>query len=114
MNFTAANRKHITRNSVWCVLLASGVLCLFSGSAARAQQDERAVRAAFVFNLTKYVSWPQAHDRLMVGVIGDGSMGPVLKQVLDGKVSDGRRITVVMHPSDADLRECDLLYLAES
>jgi len=114
MNLTAANRRHITHTSVRSVLLVSVLLCLFSGSTLRAQQDERAVRAAFVFNLTKYVSWPQAHDRLMVGVIGDGNMGPVLKQVLDGKVSDGRRITVVMHPSDADLRECDLLYLAES
>lgn len=113
MNFTGANWKHITHHSVWCVLLAFVLLSLFSGGLLWGQQDERAVRAAFVFNLTKYVSWPQTHERLMIGVIGDGDMGPVLKQLLDGKVSDGRRITVVMHPSDADLHECDLLYLAE-
>jgi hypothetical protein len=78
-----------------------------------AQQDERAVRAAFVFNLTKYVTWPQPRQRLVIGVVGQGSMGPILKQVLEGKASDGRQITVWMNPTDAELRECDVLYVAE-
>lgn len=78
-----------------------------------AQQDERAVRAAFVFNLTKYVSWPGKRDRLVIGVIGPGSIGPVLKQVLDGKVSDGRRISVVMHTPESELNECDVLYVTD-
>ena len=69
------------------------------------------MRAAFLFNLTKYVSWPGARDRLVIGVVGEGDIGTVLKQVLDGKVSDGRRIAVVMHSPDAELGECDLLYV---
>jgi hypothetical protein len=87
---------------------------LISGGLLWGQQDERAVRAAFVFNLTKYVSWPQAHERLVLGVMGEGRIGPVIKRVLEGKLSDGRPITVVMHPSDAEQRACDLLYVAES
>ena len=77
-----------------------------------AQQDERAVRAAFVFNLTKYVSWPDKHDRLVIGVVGEGEMGTVLQQVLDGKVSDGRHISVVAHSPGSELGECDLLYIS--
>ncbi len=114
MSFIGPNWKHITHNLQWCVLLAMALQFLLSAGLLRAQQDERAVRAAFVFNLTKYVSWPHEQKRLVIGVIGDGNMGPVLQQVLEGKVSDGRRITVVMHPSEAELRGCDLLYLAES
>ena len=110
----AANYERVTHNSLWCAVLAVTSLFPISGSLLWGQQDERAVRAAFVFNLTKYVSWPGAHDRLVLGVIGEESIGPVLKQILDGKLSDGRRITVVMHPMDAELKECDLLYVAES
>ncbi len=69
------------------------------------------MRAAFVFNLTKYVSWPGTRDRLVIGVIGPGEIGPVLKQVLEGKLSDGRRITVMMHSPDSELNECDVLYV---
>ncbi len=87
---------------------------LVSGGLLHAQQDERAVRAAFVFNLTKYVTWPQPRQRLVIGVVGQGSMGPVLKQILEGKASDGRQITVLMNPSDLELRDCDVLYVAES
>jgi len=114
LNTIGTNGKHLTHGPAWCVLMAVVPLLLFSSRLLRAQEDERAVRAAFVFNLTKYVSWPQPHNRLVLGVVGQGSMGAVLKQVLDGKVSDGRRIVVVLHPSDAELRDCDLLYVEES
>jgi hypothetical protein len=93
------------------VAMLTVLLLGFSGFGT-AQQDERAVRAAFVFNLTKYVSWPTRRDRLVIGVVGAGDVGQVLKQVLDGKVSDGRRITVVIHMPDSDLGNCDLLYVA--
>jgi len=86
-------------------------LLAFSGLSP-AQQDERAVRAAFVFNLTKYVVWPSARDRLVVGVIGPENIGPVLKQVLDGKTSDGRPISVIIHTPEAELGDCDVLYVA--
>lgn len=79
-----------------------------------AQQDERAVRAAYVFSLTKYVAWPKERDQLMVAVAGDGTMGPILKQVLDGKTSDGKTIRITTNPSDAELRDCDILYVADS
>lgn len=88
------------------------LLVLLAGKPLAAQQDERAVRAAFVFNLTKYVSWPGAHQRLVIGVLGDANIGAALKQVLDGKSSDGRPISVVLHPADSDLGNCDVLYIA--
>ncbi len=76
------------------------------------EHDELAVRAAFVFNLTKYVEWPHAGNQLTVGFVGDGPMGEVLKQTLDGKTSDARRIDVLLAPSDSALERCDLLYVA--
>jgi hypothetical protein len=114
MTSVAVSFRHDARHSWWRALVVLAVLIPLSQNWLPAQQDERAVRAAFVFNLTKYVTWPHPRERLVIGVIGEGNMGPVLKQILDGKVSDGRRIIVLMHSSDAELRECDLLYVAES
>jgi uncharacterized protein DUF4154 len=88
------------------------LLALASSGLGGAQQDERAVRAAFVFNLTKYVSWPGRRDHLVIGVVGNEKLGTILKQVLDTKLSDGRPITVVNHAPDSDLGECDVLYVA--
>jgi hypothetical protein len=79
-----------------------------------AQQDERAVRIAYVFNITKYVTWPKQNPRLLIGVTGPGSTGPVLKEVLDGKASNGRKIAVVLHPSEEEMRDCDMVYVTDT
>lgn len=38
----------------------------------------------------------------------------VLQELLTGKVSDARRIEMLVSPSDAELNECDLVYVAYS
>jgi hypothetical protein len=97
----------------WCRGVAIlGVLIVLFVQFLSAQQDERAVRAAFLFNLTKYVSWPGAHQHLVIGVVGNANIASALGQVLDGKVSDGRPISVVIHSPDSEMNECDMLYLA--
>lgn len=111
MTSAASSLRDATHHPWWRALLVLAVLISLSQGWLTAQQDERAVRAAFVFNLTKYVSWPVGHDRLVIGVVGSGDTATVFKQVLDGKISDGRRIAVVPHTSDSEFNECDLLYI---
>ena len=115
VNAIGTHGKSMAWRAAWRLFLAVALMVVFSGGRLYAQEDERAVRAAFVFNLTKYVSWPQGHrDRLVLGVTGQGNMGQVLKQVLEGKLSDGRRIDVRIHPSEVELLDCDVLYVEES
>jgi hypothetical protein len=109
----SSHRDRILSRCARLATLALLVLCVAAHS-LHAQQDERAVRAAFVFNLTKYVTWPQPRPRLVIAVLGDNRMGAVLKQVLEGKLSDGRPVAVLIAPSDTELRDCDVLYVAES
>jgi hypothetical protein len=89
-------------------------LCVAPVLLVHAQQDERAVRAAYVFNLTKYVTWPKQKERLTIGVTGPGNSGPVLKKILEGKSTNGRKIAVVLHPSPEEIRDCDLVYVTEN
>lgn len=79
-----------------------------------AQHDERAVRAAFVFHLTKYVEWPNPGNELMIGFVGEDRMGVTLQKVVDGKDSDGRTLRVVLSPTDEQLQQCSLVYFANA
>jgi hypothetical protein len=79
-----------------------------------AQQDERAVRAAFVYNLTKYVRWPDQTREITVCAAGNDNMGPLLKKVIDGKDIDGRPIHVLLQPADANASRCDIVYVSKT
>lgn len=89
-------------------------VCLqaLNASIALGQQDVRAVRTAFLYNLTKYVDWRPAQKQIVVGYLGDRDLGPGLEKVLEGKDVDGRKIHVVLYPGTADLQRCDVLYVA--
>jgi YfiR/HmsC-like len=94
-------------------LLVLGLTCMLlaASSGLRAQQDQRAVRAAYLFNLSKYVSWPQEMRELRICSLADQHTGLQLKQLLDGKTSDGRAVHVVLDPPEGEQRQCAILYL---
>lgn len=89
-------------------------LILWPCCASGQSRDERAVRAAYVFNLIKYVEWPSATNELTIVFIGDASTGEVMAKMLSGRTADARVIRVVLSPTDEDLRKCSLLYVAQS
>ncbi len=49
------------------------------------------MRAAYLFNLSKYVSWPRSMKDLKICSEADERTGKLLKQILEGKNSEGRR-----------------------
>jgi len=93
---------------------ALGLISLLAPLAWTQLVDERAVKAAFVFNLTKYVEWPQPNHELIVGVNDDSPTAETLKKVLDGRNSESRPIRVLLFPSDAQLEQCNILYVGHS
>jgi uncharacterized protein DUF4154 len=106
-NSTPRRRTRATPLAVVAVTLVL-MLCAIASSA---QQDVRAVRSAYVYNLTKYVSWPQPKHTLLIGLVGDNETGAAMKAILDGKSSDGRIIRVLVNPGDSVLPGCDLVYI---
>ena len=103
--------KAVNLATLACV--ACALLSLLAPFLSAELQDERAVKAAFVFNLTKYVEWPHPIQELTIGFVGEGSMGETLKKVLDGKSSESRPIRVLLFPTDEQLQHCNLVYIAE-
>lgn len=100
---------HLARLAMSCALLVFLLV-----SPLFAQRDEGAVRAAFVFNLTKYVEWPNLGHELVIGFVGDSETGAVLQRVVSGKISGSRTIRVVISPSEEQLSRCNILYVGYS
>lgn len=101
----------IVKTFVWS-LIALLVITVFATPLNAQDLDETSIKAAYVFNLTKFVEWPRAGTKLVVGFVGDGPMGEALEKSLTGKTSGTRVIQVVLYPKSDALEQCDVIYVA--
>jgi hypothetical protein len=76
-------------------------------------RDERAVRAAYVYNLIQYVEWPSQGRELTIGLAGDAATGDVMEKLLNGRSRGGQTIHVVRALTDEELQRCSVLYVAD-
>lgn len=106
-----AKRQSGGRRRSLLPMFACICVCLTFPCNAPAQEDQLTVRAAYLFNLSKYVSWPEEKRELTICLAADQHTGTILKHLLEGKDSDGRKVHVVIEPSEFAIRQCAILYL---
>lgn len=80
--------------------------------------DPSQVKAAFVYNFTKFVSWPPETlppeaSRITLCVLGNDSLGDTLES-LSGKTASGRVLSVKRIKRREEASECEILYLCKS
>lgn len=102
------------RAAVRALLLAS--LILLSPTTNAQDNLELKVKAAFLFNLGKFVAWPPQkfaaeNDAIDLCVFYDDSLGPVLEQTLLGKTINGRPLAVRRLTDEGNWGGCHLAYL---
>ncbi len=91
-------------------------LCLGLAPAHGSIRSEYEVKAAFLYNFTRFVSWPQVVDNtapLIVCVVGDDPFGELLDP-LRGRKSQGRELQLRYPDSTFELTGCDVLYISQS
>jgi len=113
----SARLRDARRPGVGLLLVATLALAAAS-TPARAQEATLlpAVKAAFVYNFIKLVSWPDRRfarpdSPLEVCVLPGEAMLAPLQQALGGKTVEGRAIRVASPDSAEDRSQCHVLYL---
>jgi hypothetical protein len=110
-----------TTRRKWLVSLAC--LCLAGVSAAAAGNDagagEYQVKAAFLFNFTKFTDWPpkafpSSNAPLVIGIVGEDPFGKTIDDVVSGEVVAGHPLVVKRLRADGDLRGCHVLFISRS
>ena len=99
------------------VLVLLSVLCR-PAAAQDAQVSESDLKAAFLFNFTKFIEWPaEAFPRedapVNVGVYGDEAFTATLRALLADKKAHGRAFNVKRLVNPADAKTCQILYFRE-
>ncbi len=90
------------------------LLALLLPAAGHAQLEPR-VKAAFLYNFTKYVEWPAGSfdnsNTIVIGIIGKDSLEGELERTLEGKTAGGRRLIVRHLKWGQDLSQCNVLFV---
>ncbi|MBU4317398.1 MAG: YfiR family protein [Proteobacteria bacterium] len=92
------------------ILGASGFI-----HSVKATEDSReyAVKAAFIYNFAKFVSWPEESktEPFIIGVLGEDPFGDIWNEIRS-KTVRGRPITVKQCGDDLDLAsQCHVLFI---
>jgi len=80
---------------------------------------EYQIKAAFLFNFTRFIHWPAtaytANDApFVIGIIGNDPFGTYLDDIVKGEEVDGHRIIVRRYRDVADVMDCQLLFVSSA
>lgn len=80
---------------------------------------EYQIKAAFLYNFTKYVKWPDSafadsKSPLIVAVVGKDPFGPALDKACGGKTGNGRKIVVKRFATVNKLGPCHILFVPQT
>lgn len=108
----------------WRLLCGLGCLCTLLIWAApdeseTVQAPEPEVKAAFLYNFTKLVTWPKHafasnSAPFVVGVLGKDPFGKQLDTLLAGRTVAGRSLLAVRFKSGDAVTNCHVLFISES
>lgn len=91
-----------------------GIAVLAGG--ASGGESEYKLKAAFLVEFTKYVTWPASafqspSSPIVIGVFGNDPFGAVLDQAAAGQRADGRSIQVRRVKTATEARECQVVFV---
>ena len=93
------------RIGAWLIAVA-----LMAAQTGHAQIDEYAAKAGLLYNLSRFVVWPELDGTIAICVLGEDPFGGHLKRFAGKKVG-GNEITVRNISSVRNARECQILFV---
>ena len=85
---------------------------------ARAQQTiEVEVKAAFLYNFTKFVAWPQPGaptEPFRLCVVSDDALRRSLERTIEGESLNGRPLQSIVPRTAEEARACQLLFVSRA
>jgi hypothetical protein len=104
------------------LFLSLALLTLGVRPPARAQEaapSEYQLKAAFLYNFAKFVSWPpeafpEPSSPFVIGVIGDNPFGEDLEHTVKDKVLNGHPFAVREVKALSEVKNCHILFISAS
>jgi hypothetical protein len=106
--------KMSTRLPALCSRLVVAMLIATIGAGQTAEEYE--VKAAFIYNFTKFVEWPAAADSqaFAICILGDDPFQSSIDRLTSGKAVGNRPVQVRRLKEGAEGRQCQIVFVGAS
>jgi hypothetical protein len=91
-------------------------LCFFAGSVeAQSVVQEENLKAAFIYNFTKYIDWSDYNNSgvFIIGVIGPSPIIMSLNEIAKTNTVNNKRIIIKLYNKPEDIEYCNILFIPE-
>jgi len=92
------------------------LLCTNHWAMAQDGEQEANLKAAFIYNFTKYIDWGSYNSNYMfvIGVVGDDSpVIPALREIAKSRTINNKRIEIRIIDNLSKLRDCDVVFITK-
>lgn len=101
--------------SFWKTYLFIVPMCILSGYSSQGQspEEEYTLKAAFVYNFTKYINWgPSASENdFIIGIFGTSAIDEPLEQIAKTKTVNDKKIVIIHFDKPENISFCNILYI---
>ena len=112
----------IHRGWKWKAIRLFGLMVFLLGNVvvhAQTSMSEYQVKALFLCNFVKYVTWPAeampgATSPIVIGILGQDNFDDSLTHAVEGKNINGREIVIKHFSAGDDLSGCAILFVSSS
>ena len=81
----------------------------------QSKEEEYNLKAAFVYNFTRYINWPPAvEDDFIIGVVGSSPIYEPLLEIAKTKTVNEKKITIRSFEKPEDITFCNILYISKN
>jgi len=91
--------------------------CFLGGAViAQTSDQESNLKAAFIYNFTKYIDWGKYSDRneFVIGVLGDSPVANSLEQIAKDYTVNNKPIVVHILDRLSRVSDCDILFISKN
>jgi hypothetical protein len=90
-------------------------ICSFTGL-QQEQAKEYNLKAAFIYNFTKYIEWnePVDENEFIIGIIGESFINDPLAEIVKTETVDNKKITIRQFTKPADISLCHILFISHN
>lgn len=112
-------RRAFVQVSRYPFFLSAFVTLFWSGPASAQVSKEYQIKAVLLFNLTRFVDWPDSaftapDSPLVIGIVGRDPFGQALDEAVRGEEVNGHKIIVQRYPNSSSVGSCQILFISEN